>query len=1139
MTKKNINRLVLMLLVFTLCFSLVLPATGYTSNEAVTNSFDSPGLLIKGETLNQSYDETGDVHWYEVVPSNDDITANTHMRLTVSGEADLEVKVYPSKEKAISDDTFERYQAFNSGEEIAQLEFPFAWDTPYYIMVAYRGESEEQLSEESSEETTEEPINYDISYEAVNLPPGNPVEGETCPVELSASKKKSGTEIITALHQVRDGLLKESDNGKELTSLYYSAAPYLIADMVFDKTVKEAVYQNLVQLKPLFTNLAKNGEKTSYQITAEDQQAIQNLHEITIQAVPANLKKKINQIATEKELSQLVGRNLKDILNNYGLLDTEPNKLIIKMKEDKSIKSLSKKIAEQGIARSNIAALTSSVELFDDVYVTNLDEEPNQALIDKLEKLPEIEFVEPVQKYHALTADVQYKHQWSLGNTAQEGGIKDADIGHTRLQDLLKQGNVNETLIAVIDTGVDSSLADLNGKVRADLGYNFVGRNVDANDDHGHGTHVSGIIAADIDNGYSMAGVHPNAEIIPVKVLDSSGEGDTDQIALGIIHAADQGAKVINLSLGGGYSRTIEYALKHAAAKDVTIIAASGNEGGEQMSYPATSQYAIAVGATNRLDIVADYSSYGDGLALVAPGSEIPSLTPDGNVVYMSGTSMAAPHVAGVAGLLLSQNSELKPKDIKKILMDTATDVAFEETDNEGMECFNDDYEVIPCVQQPGHDYISGAGRLNAHSAVSAFDVKLKVNPQLDNSNIVTGTAKIGSVIEVSTDKGVLGSGKTDAKGNYIVKINKVQSVGTLLNVTGANGAAKTSLKTIVKKGTPPTAPKVNAVSNLSTFVAGKTGANLQVKIKDQSKKVIASGNATDKGDFKIAIKKQKAGTALYITTTDLAKRESKETKIIVTDEMPPAAPKVNAVSNTSTFVSGKTSANLQVKIKDKSNKVIASGNATNKGDFKITIKKQKAGTVLYVTATSKAKKESKGTKIVVKDDMPPAAPKVNSASNKSTVITGKTVAGLEVKIKNSSKKVIASGNANSKGDFKITIKKQKAGTALYVTATSKAKKESKATKLVIKDKIPPNAPKVNAVTTNDTVIKGKTEALATVTVKHKGKRIGTKKADSKGNYKVTIKKQKANTVLYVTAKDKASNTSKATKVTVKKYKKK
>nr|MDH3164261.1 S8 family serine peptidase [Bacillus licheniformis] len=125
-------------------------------------------------------------------------------------------------------------------------------------------------------------------------------------------------------------------------------------------------------------------------------------------------------------------------------------------------------------------------------------------------------------------------------------------------------------------------------------------------------------------------------------MLDSSGSGDTEQIANGIIYAADHGAKVINLSLGGPYSRVMEYALKYAASKNVTIVAATGNDGVSEISYPASSKYTLSVGATNNLDLVSDYSNYGKGLDMVAPGTDIPSLVPDGNVTYMSGTSMAA-----------------------------------------------------------------------------------------------------------------------------------------------------------------------------------------------------------------------------------------------------------------------------------------------------------------------------------------------------------------------------------------------------------------------------------------------------------------------------------------------------------------
>lgn len=151
-------------------------------------------------------------------------------------------------------------------------------------------------------------------------------------------------------------------------------------------------------------------------------------------------------------------------------------------------------------------------------------------------------------------------------------------------------------------------------------------------------------------------------------MLDSAGSGDTEQIALGIKYAADKGAKVINLSLGGGYSRVLEFALKYAADKNVLIAAASGNDGENALSYPASSKYVMSVGATNRMDMTADFSNYGKGLDISAPGSDIPSLVPNGNVTYMSGTSMATPYAAAAAGLLFAQNPKLKRTEVEDML---------------------------------------------------------------------------------------------------------------------------------------------------------------------------------------------------------------------------------------------------------------------------------------------------------------------------------------------------------------------------------------------------------------------------------------------------------------------------------------
>ncbi|MDY0407106.1 S8 family serine peptidase [Virgibacillus sp. 179-BFC.A HS] len=939
---------------------MILPETGFSSAESNINTVDTPIQLKQGETLQGAVNQTENAQWYTVTPAKNDINAHTHMRLNVSSENNIGIKVYPSKEKAGNDDTFARYQAFASKEQSVELDFPYAWEGPYFIKVTYMGD------EENAEET--KPAIYQIGYQSVKLPPAN-YEEEPCIVELSVSQKKSGAKIMSDLRQVRDSLLKKSTNGKALTNLYYQASPFLAAKMAFDKNAKESVYQDLVQLKPVFHELADNGANTSYILTKKDQQAIKRLYDFTMKTIPGTYQKQINQLITEEEITQLAGKRLATVLKDTGLqAGAGPNKLIIKLKKGKSIQALSSKIAAKGFGTKSVKAVQSSNKLFNDMYVTNLGDQSTSALVDKLKKLKEVEYVEPVRKYHALSNDVQYDYQWSLKNTGQEGGKKGADVKQTALQKLIDQRNLKETLIAVVDTGVDSSLADLKGKIRTDLGKNFIDKNDDATDDEGHGTHVSSIIAANAGNGYSMTGLNPKAKILPVKVLDEYGDGDTEQIALGIKYAADSGAKVINLSLGGWYSRTIEYAMEYAASKNVTIVAASGNDGMDEISYPASSKYAIAVGATNRLDIVADYSSFGDELALVAPGSDIPSLLPNGNVTYMSGTSMATPHVTGTVGLLLSANPKLKPNQIKKTLTETADNVAFDEKDNKYMECYDEEGDIVPCKQQPGYDYVSGAGRLSAFSALSAIDLQLKVNTLKDNMNTVTGTAKKGTIIEVKNGKQVLGKATADKNGKFTVKIKKVQRAGSLLHITGsdAKGIAKTSMKVVVKKGTPPPAPKVKTVSNKSTAVTGNTLANLDVKIKNKSKKVIASGKANSKGAFKIKIKKQKAGSTLYVTVTDLAKRQSKATKVVVKDKIPPQAPKVSSVTDRDTIVKGKTEAQATVTVQHKGKK-LGSKKADKKGNFQVKIKKQKKGSVLYITAKDKAGNVSKAKKVTVK----------------------------------------------------------------------------------------------------------------------------------------------------------------------------
>ncbi|MDW2886760.1 S8 family peptidase [Exiguobacterium artemiae] len=315
----------------------------------------------------------------------------------------------------------------------------------------------------------------------------------------------------------------------------------------------------------------------------------------------------------------------------------------------------------------------------------------------KLEQSRATAYVEYDTPIKAFGADAFKKHQWSLLNTGQKKGVKGADIGLTAMQKRIAKKKQATTLVAVIDSGVNPSYADFAGKVRMDLGYDFVNRSKTAWDDHGHGSHVAGVIAAGSDNTYGMTGINAKASIIPIKVLDENGAGYTSDLVSGINHAVKKGAKVINLSLGGDTSsKSVESAFAYAKSKNVLVVAASGNAGKKTVAYPARSKYVFSVGATGRTDKRASFSNYGTGLDLVAPGVEIPSYLADGEMAFASGTSMAAPHVAAVASVLYSLKPTIKASDVESFLKKSAKDLGTK-----------------------GYDTTYGYGRLNADRATS------------------------------------------------------------------------------------------------------------------------------------------------------------------------------------------------------------------------------------------------------------------------------------------------------------------------------------------------------------------------------------------------------------------------------------
>jgi len=323
-------------------------------------------------------------------------------------------------------------------------------------------------------------------------------------------------------------------------------------------------------------------------------------------------------------------------------------------------------------------------------------------LLDLLKDKEGVETVEPNYYYSALFVpnDPYYKHQWHLDI-----------IGMQKAWDFPPGASVT---VAVIDTGV--AFEDYEGKFRVeDLGqsqfvapYNVVDNNAHAGDDHGHGTHVAGTIAQLTNNGVGTAGVGQRIKIMQIKVLNRSGYGTLTDVAAGIRYAADHGAQVINMSLGGPFpSFILHKAIKYAHEKGVVIVCAAGNSGHRGISYPAAYSECISVSAVRFDKSLSWYSSYGKGLTIAAPGGDMNvdqngdglkdgvlqnTLNPQDpskqGYFLFQGTSMATPHVAAAAALLMSHGIT-SPQDVQDYLTKNASPAAENSADKYGAGVLN------------------------------------------------------------------------------------------------------------------------------------------------------------------------------------------------------------------------------------------------------------------------------------------------------------------------------------------------------------------------------------------------------------------------------------------------------------------
>ena len=358
------------------------------------------------------------------------------------------------------------------------------------------------------------------------------------------------------------------------------------------------------------------------------------------------------------------------------------------------------KLASQGLqvvdAIPSIGVLTVLVE-----------EGQEEAMVASLRARDDVLYAEPNYVVHALETipdDVDYGAQWGL-----------TKIRAPRAWDIVT--GTNSTIIAIVDSGIDLDHPDLSCAGKLTAGYDFVNRDDNPDDDHGHGTHVAGIAGACTDNNLGVAGMSWGVRLMPVKVLDASGSGSYSDLAAGIIYSVDHGAQVINLSLGGIFdSQTMFDGAQYAHDHGVLVTAAAGNcaAGGSRCNgyvnpimYPGAYTTTLAVAATDLVDNHAYFSEYHPYVDVAAPGVGIWSTYLGGGYTSKSGTSMATPFVSGLAGLIRSVDPALTRDEIQGIIESTAEDLG-----------------------APGKDNEFGHGRIDAWRALeSQFDLQTTINP--------------------------------------------------------------------------------------------------------------------------------------------------------------------------------------------------------------------------------------------------------------------------------------------------------------------------------------------------------------------------------------------------------------------------
>lgn len=444
------------------------------------------------------------------------------------------------------------------------------------------------------------------------------------------------------------------------------------------------------------------------------------------------------------------------LLTHYCFSQSSQNyaqdEIIVKFKPDAAV-NLTQSLTRKKFEHRELDLLNQSYALQEialtgnkkkgDTYLLHFSREQDiESVIERYQQTQLFEYVEPnyigraggVQGSLATTPDdALFSRQWGLYNDGTfflSPAVEDADIDMELAWDI-EQGD-STIVMAILDTGLkldhpdisdrvwvnpnetnNSTDDDKNGYVGDIRGWDFANNDNDPTDDQGHGTNVAGIIGADANNGIGYAGVDWACRLMICKVINKDDFGLYSWWAQAIYYAVDNGADVINMSIGGSsFSRVLEEAVDYAHSKGVVVVACMMNEDGEAPYYPAAYSNTIAVGSTNPNDErtspffwrATSGSNYGNHIDVVAPGNYIYGLNYQSNTNYGSywgGTSQAAPLVAGLSTLLLAQDPTRSPDDIRSIIRNTAEDQIGNAAED-----------------APGYDKYYGYGRINAYQAL-------------------------------------------------------------------------------------------------------------------------------------------------------------------------------------------------------------------------------------------------------------------------------------------------------------------------------------------------------------------------------------------------------------------------------------